>query len=176
MACGNFKDLPRRTASYEILNYKVFNISKNLKFDGYQRGLASMVYKFFYKKSTLLADKYISSGAIKNENISNKELAQELHKPIIKKFKKRKVHSPFIDNIWDPDLVGIQLISKFNKGIRFLLCVIDIFSKYAVIPLKDKKRITITDAFQKMLVESNRKPNKIWVGKGSEFDNRSMKS
>ena len=176
MACGNFKDLPRRTASYEILNYKVFNISKNLKFDGYQRGLASMVYKFFYKKSTLLADKYISSGAIKNENISNKELAQELHKPIIKKFKKRKVHSPFIDNIWDPDLVGIQLISKFNKGIRFLLCAIDIFSKYAVIPLKDKKRITITDAFQKMLVESNRKPNKIWIGKGSEFDNRSMKS
>ena len=63
----------------------------------------------------------------------------------------------------------MQLISKFNKGIRFLLCVIDIFSKYAwVVPLKDKKGITIINAFQKILKESNRKPNKIWVDKGSE--------
>ena len=63
----------------------------------------------------------------------------------------------------------MQLISKFNKGIRFLLCRIDIFSKYAwVIPLKDKKGITITNAFQKILKESNRKPNKIWVDKDSE--------
>ena len=68
------------------------------------------------------------------------------YKPIIEKSEKRKVHSPFIDNIWGADLAGIQLISKFNKGIRFSLCVIDIFSKYAwVIPLKDKKGITITN-------------------------------
>ena len=71
----------------------------------------------------------------------------------------------------------MQLISKSNKGFRFLLCVIDIYSKYAcVIPLKDKKGITITNAFQKILKESNRKPNKIWVDKGSEFYNKSMKS
>ena len=70
----------------------------------------------------------------------------------------------------------MQLISKFNKGFRFLLCVIDIFSKYAwVVPLKDKKGITITNAFQKILKESNRKPNKIWVDKGSEFYNSSLK-
>ena len=70
----------------------------------------------------------------------------------------------------------MQLISKFNKGFRFLLCVIDIFSKYAwVVPLKDKKGITITNAFQKILKESNRKPNKIWVDKGSEFYNNSVK-
>ena len=69
------------------------------------------------------------------------------------------------------------MISKFNKGCRFLLCVIDIYSKYAwVIPLKDKKGITITNAFQKILDESNRKPSKIWIDKGSEFYNRSMKS
>ena len=68
---------------------------------------------------------------LKNENNSNKNLAQELHKPIIKKFEERKVHSPFIYNIWGADLTGMQLISKFNKGIRFLLSVIDIFSKYA---------------------------------------------
>ena len=64
----------------------------------------------------------------------------------------------------------MQLTSKFNKAFRFLLCVIDIFSKYAwVVPLKDKKGITITNAFQKMLKESNRKPNKIWVDRESEF-------
>ena len=71
----------------------------------------------------------------------------------------------------------MKLTSKFNKGIRFLLCVIDIYSKYAwVIPLKDKKGITNTNAFQKILKESNRRPNKIWVDKGSEFYNISMKS
>ena len=70
----------------------------------------------------------------------------------------------------------MQLISKFNKGFRFLLCVIDIFSKYAwVVPLKDKKGVSIVDAFQKILKESNRKPNKIWVDKGSEFYNNSFR-
>ena len=71
----------------------------------------------------------------------------------------------------------MQLISKFNKGFRFSLCVIDIYSKYTrIIPLKDKKGITIINAFQKILDESNCKPNKIWVDKGSEFYNRSKKS
>ena len=70
----------------------------------------------------------------------------------------------------------MQLTRKFNIGFRFLLYVIDIFSKYAwVVPLKDKKGITITNAFQKILKESNRKPNKIWVDKGSEFYNSSFK-
>ena len=64
----------------------------------------------------------------------------------------------------------MQLISTFNKGIRFLLCVIDIFSKCAwVISLKDKKRVSTVDAFQKILKESNIKPNKIWVDKGSNI-------
>ena len=71
----------------------------------------------------------------------------------------------------------MQLISKFNKGFRFLLCVIDIYSKYAwVVPLKDKKGVNIVNAFQSILNKSNRKSNKIWVDKGSEFYNRSMKS
>ena len=87
------------------------------------------------------------------------------------------MHSFFIDNIWGVDLANMQLIDKYNKGIRFLLCVIDTFSEYAwVILLKDEKGITITNAFQKILKTSNRKPNKIWVNKGSEFYNRSMKS
>ena len=71
----------------------------------------------------------------------------------------------------------MQLIRKFNKGFRFLLCVIDIYSKYAwVIPLKGKNGITITNAFQKVLNESKRKANKIWVDKSSKFYNSSMRS
>ena len=71
----------------------------------------------------------------------------------------------------------MQLINNFNKVICFALCVIDIFTQYAcVIFIKDKKDPTITNAFQKILDESNRKPNKIWVDKDSEFYNRSMKS
>ena len=88
--------------------------------------------------------------------MSNKELAEELYKPIIK-FKNRTVYSSFIDNIWGADLADMQLISKF-KGIRFLLCVIDIFSKYARVIIIG---ITINNAFQKILDKSNHKPNKI---------------
>ena len=79
----------------------------------------------------------------------NEQLAEELHKPIIRKFKKRKVYSSFKDNIWSADLADMQLIRKFNKGFRFLLSVIDILSKYAwVAPLKDKKCVSIVNAFQ----------------------------
>ena len=106
MAYGDFKDLNGRT-----FVDKVFNIAKEPKYDGYVCKLASMVYKFFDKKT--------SGSGIKNENISNKELAEELHKPIIRKFNKIKVHSPFIDNIWGIDLADMQLISKSNKGFRF---------------------------------------------------------
>ena len=131
MAYGDLEDLTRRTASDKILLNKAFNIVQNSKYDGHQRGLVSMVYKFFDKKTC--------ESGIKNEKVSNEELAEELHKPIIRKFKLRKVHSPFVDNIWGNDLAYMQLMSKFNKGIRFLLCIIDIFSKYTwVIPLKDR--------------------------------------
>ena len=85
--------------------------------------------------------------------MSNQELALKLHKPIIRKFEKRKVESSYIDNIWGAGLAAIQLISEFSKGICFLLCIIDIISKHAFVgPLKDKKNITITNAFQKFKV------------------------
>ena len=81
-----------------------------------------------------------------------------------------KLYSSFKDNIWDADLADMQLIRKFNNKLRFLLCVIDLFSKYAwVLPLKDKKGVTIANAFQNILNDSKRKLNKIWVDKGSEF-------
>ena len=92
------------------------------------------------------------------------QLAEELHKPIIRKFEKRTVYSGFKDNIWGADLADMQLINKFNKGFRFLLCVFDIFSKYAwLVSLEDKKDITITNAFQKILKEFNIKPDKTCV-------------
>ena len=161
MAYGDFKDLTKRTAVDKVLRDKAFKIASDQKFDGYQRGLASMVYKFLDKKS---------QGSGLTTNKENIQLAYELHKPIIRKRKKRKVYSSFRDNIWGVDLPDMQLLSKFNKRIRFLLCVIDIFSKYAwVIPLKDKKGVSIVNVFQKILKESNRKPNKIWVEKGREF-------
>ena len=91
-------------------------------------------------------------------------------------YKKRTVYSRSKDHIWGADLVDMQLISKFNKGFRFLLYVIDIFSKYAgVIPLKYKNVVSIVDASQKILDDSNRKPSKIWVDKGSEFYYNSFK-
>ena len=176
------KDLTKRTAADKVLRNRAFNIAKDPKYDGYQRGLASMVYKFFDRKSK-------GSGA-KHVNIKltpqNQQLADELHKPIIRKFEKRKVHAAFKDNIWGADLADMQLLSRYNKRISFLLCVIDIFSKYAwIVPLKDKKGISIVKAFQIILKQSTRcakgtsvqhvKPNKIWVDKGSEFYNAFFK-
>ena len=168
MAYEDFKDLKRRTTSGKILRDKAFNVAKNPKYDGYQRGIDSMVYKFFDKKS--------KGGGVNMPLEFNEQLAKELHKSIIRKFQKRKVYSRFKDNIWGADLADMQLISKFKKGFRFLLSVIDIFSKYAwVVPLKDKKSVSIVNAFQKILDDLNRKPNKIWVDKRSEFYNNSFK-
>ena len=178
-AYSDSKDLTKRTVADKILKNKAFDIAKDPKYDGYQRGLASMVYKFFDSKVASSDKKSEGSGA-KHVNTKlipqNEQLADELQKPIIRKFKKRKVYSAFKDNIWGADLADMQLLSKYNKGIRFLLCVIDIFSKYAwVVPLKDKKGISIVKAFQSILKQSNRKPNKIWVDKGSEFYNAYFK-
>ena len=127
-------------------------------------GLAFMVYKFFNKKSAS------GSGVDNNEIKQNLQLAEELHKPIIRNFKKRKVYSRFKGNIWGTDLADMQLIIKFNKGFRSLLCLIEIFSKCAsVFPLKDKKGVSIVTAFQKLLNDSTRKPKKIWFDKRSEY-------
>ena len=155
-----------KTKSDNVLRDKAYNIASNPEYDGYQRGLASMVYKFFDKKS-------MGSGFARDSSLI---LADELHKPIIKKFNKRKVYSQFKDNIWRVDLADMQSLSKKNKGIKYLLCAIDLFSKYAVVvPLKDKKGTSITNAFNKIIKQSNRKPNKIWVDQGGEFYNHVFK-
>ena len=136
VAYSDSKDLTKRTVADKILRNRAFNIAKDPKYDGYQRGLASMVYKFFDKKSEGSGAKHVNTKFTPQ----NQQLAEELHKPIIKTFEKRKVHAAFKDNIWGADLADMQLLSRYNKGVRLLLCVIDIFSNYAwVVPLKIKK-------------------------------------
>ena len=156
-AYTDHKDLINRTKSDKVLRDKAYDIASNPEYDGYQRGLASMVYKFFDKKSM---DSGIASSSI---------LADELHKPVIKNFNKRKVYSQFKDSIWGVDLADMQSLSRKNKGIKYLLCAIDLYSKYKfVVPLKDKKGISVVNAFDKIIKQS-RKPNKIWVDYNNKF-------
>ena len=124
-----------------------------------------MVYKFFEKKSS-------GSGAATKPNY---QLANELHRQIIRKFKRRKVYSSIRDNIWGVDLADMQSLSKYSKGINCLLCAIDLFSKYSrVVPLKEKRGFTIVNSFQKIL-SKGRKPNKICVDQGGEFYNNLLR-
>ena len=119
---------------------KAFETASDPKYDGYQRGLASTGYKFFDKKF----------GGSRVATEPNYQLANEAHKQIIRKLKRRKVYSSFRDNIWGVDSAGTQSLSKYNRGIKYLLWAIDIFSKYKrVVLLKDKRGITIANAFQK---------------------------
>ena len=164
MAYGDFKDLSRSTGYDKILRDKAFNVDKNSKCDRYQRGIASMAYEFFDKRNSG------SSSAVKNESMSNKKLAEILHKPIIIKFEKGKVYSSFIDNMLGADLADVQWIGKFNKRICFLLCIFDIFIKNAwVIPLKVRKGDTNVNASEEILDESNSTLKKIWIDKYSKF-------
>ena len=166
-AYPDHKDLINRAEADKVLRDKAYDIASNPKYDGYQKGLASMVYKFFDKKSTGSGVKKLKNTA-RNSSI----LADERNKPIIRKFNKRKVYSQFKDNIWGVDLADMQSLTRKNKGIKYLLCAIDLYTKYAfIIPLKDKKGISIVNAFNKIIKQSNRKPNKIWVDQGGEFYN-----
>ena len=139
MVYGKSKDLAKRTKSGKCVRYKALKIPSDLKYDAYQRGLASMVYKFLAKKSS-------GSGVATEPNY---QLANELHNQIFQKFKRRKNYSSFMDNIWGVDLIDMQSLSKYNKAIKYLLCAIDLFSKCSwVAPLKDKKGISIVNTFQ----------------------------
>ena len=115
--------------SDQKLKNSAYDIANNPKYDGYQRGLASTVYKFFGSKVAPLDKKTLSGKGNANHTTkhsslerieNNKIFAEELHKPVIKKFNKRKVYSQFKDNIWGVDLADMQSLSKKNKGIKYL--------------------------------------------------------
>ena len=110
-AYADNKDLINRTKADKILKDKAYNIASNPEYDGYQRGLASMVYKFFDKKS-MGSGKAEPSSLERIAKDSSLILADELHKPVIKKFNKRKIYSQFRDNIWEVDLVKKSLSKK----------------------------------------------------------------
>ena len=144
-AYAKCKDVENRLISDQKLRNSAYDIVSNPKYDGYQRGLASMVSKFFDSKVAPLNKKTMSGkGNAKHSSLermgNNKILAEQLHTPVTKKFNKRKVYSQFKDNIWGVDLADMQSLSKKNKGIKYILCAIYLFSKYAfVVPLTDKK-------------------------------------
>ena len=156
MTYGKSKDLTKRTQSDKVVRDKAFKIASDPKFGGYQRELASMVYKFFDKtllKVVLLLNQIIKSRV----NFMGR---------LLENSNRQKVYSSFRDNVWGADLADMQSLSKYIIGIKYLLCAIDLFSKYVwVVPSKDKRGISIVNAFQKIISE-RRKPNKIWVDQG----------
>ena len=162
-AYSGSQDLAKRTILDKILKDKAYEIAINSKYDGYQRGLANMVYKFFDKKTESRAS-------------VNEELAQELHKPVIKKFKRRRIYDArFKDNIWAVDLAEMRSLSSKNCGVKYLLRVINVFIKYASVkPLKDKKTKTVLNGFTEIVNESKRKPNKLWVDQEREIYNNNL--
>ena len=127
---ADHKDLINRTKSDKVLRDKAYNIAGNPEYDGYQRGVASMVYMFFDKKSTAGPSSLERMGSgINTTKPSSSVLADELYQPIIKKFDKKKVYSQFKDNIWGVDLADMQSLSRKNKSIKYILCAIDLYSK-----------------------------------------------
>ena len=127
-AYADHKDLINRTEADKVLRDQAYDIASNPEYDGY-----GMVYKFFDKKSTAEPSALARTGSgfkkLKNTTKpSSSILADELHKPIIRKFNKRKVYSQFKDNIWGVDLADMHSLSRKNKGIKYLLCAIDLFS------------------------------------------------
>ena len=103
------------------------------------------------------------------------DLAEELHKPVTRYFRKRRVFVNGIDEIWAADLIDMQSFAEYNDGTKYLLCVIDIFSKYGwIVPLKDKSGKSVAEAFTKIFIDE-RKPEKIWVDKGKEFYNKDVR-
>ena len=122
------KGLARRTISDKVLKDRAYEIAKNCGYDGYQRALVSMVYKIFDKKTGPRAS-------------VNEQLDEELHKPVTERFKKRKVYARFRDNIWATDLVQMELLYSKNKNVKYLLCIIYVFTKYAWFKLLKEKKV-----------------------------------
>ena len=117
----------------------MFSFAENLKHVKYKRGLTSVAYKFFDKKKHFAV--VFKVKLCWTSVLWTWQIAEDLHEAIIRKLEKGKVHSYFTDNIWSTNIADMETISKFKKGFSFLLCVIDIYSKYVrLFPLKDKKR------------------------------------
>ena len=155
-----------RTTSDKVLCDKVFTTAKNPKHNVYQCGLASMVYNFFDKNSAAMLPNTLD-GTIKSKIISNQQSREKLEKLLIRK----KVYSSFKDNIWSTDLANMQLISKYNEGIRFSsIFLVNMLGLFFWKKIKVLKLLTLFKKFEMNLIASK----KIWIDKSSEFYNSSM--
>ena len=156
-------DTKDRNISDIALAHRADEIANNPKYDDIQRKDANFI-----------------SGIMKTKakfglGVWNEELADELHAPVKRKFKRRRVVSYGVDDVWSCDLVEMQEWKKQNKGYRYMLNVIDVHSKYAwSVPLKDKTGKTVLGAFKQIVNSSGRKPDHIWVDEGKEFYNKDM--
>ena len=157
---------------YAILMGKLFS---SLGIDGALKELKLTFAddKLENDRRVLIGGGLVGSG---DDDDWTKRLAMEMHKPRRVRFPRRRVIVHGIDDIWSADLVDMQAFSKFNNGVKFLLTVIDLFSRYAwIVPLTDKTGRAVTDAFQNILHTSGRRPKKLWVDEGKEFYNRTLK-
>ena len=161
-AYSDSNDLAKRTILDKILKDRAYEIARNCGYGGYQRALAGMVHKIFDKET--------------GSRISvNEWLAKELHNTVIKIFKRRKVYARFKFYIWAADLAEMGSLSSHNKNVKYLLCVMYVFTKYPWIkPLNDKKGKTVLNAFIEIVNEYNHKPNKLWTDQGREFYKKLM--
>ena len=162
MAYGKSKNLAKGLNQTKLLRDKAFKVASDPKYDGYLKEDQFQWFSSFLIKN--LGGGVAALFPYKSATKPNYQPANELHRQIIQKFKRQNVYSSFKDNIWDGDLADMQSLSKYNKGIKYLLCAIDLFSKYVwVIPLKNKRGITIAVFQKKKKKSKGHKSNKIWV-------------
>jgi transposase InsO family protein len=162
-------DTKVRNISDMALAHRADEIAKNPIFDAVQRKDANFVSGIMKTKAKF------GLGLEAVPAAWNEELANELHAPVKRKFQRRRVISYGVDDVWSCDLVEMQEWSKQNKGYRYMLNVVDVFSKYAwSVKLLDKKGKTVLEAFKQIVESSGRKPGHIWVDEGKEFYNKDM--
>ena len=166
-----YKDRSSRTVSDRILAEKALAIASDPVKSGYERAMATFVHKTFTEGG--LADKLQGKGISQpDESMTFDVLAKELHKPARKNFPRRRVTIHETDDTWGMDLVFMTDLAKENNGFKYILTIIDCFSKYAwAVPLKSKDAMGVLSAFTSVISISKRKPKYIWVDEGTEFYN-----
>lgn len=175
VAYNLYKDREKRNIADRILADKALKIAQDARKNGYERAWAALVYKTFCEGGLTSKFQGGKLTARKKDGPSSetlKQLAEELHKPARRKFPRRRVRVQFVDETWGMDLVDLQKLNGQNDGYRYILSVIDIFSKYAwAVPVKNKSGNSVFNAFTKIINDSARQPKNIWVDEGTEFYN-----
>ena len=172
LAYNQYSDTASRNAADRLMVTELNNISNPTIRERIERAIVKPILS---TKANLGLG--LASSDSKTPPKWTDKLADELHRPVVRHFPKRKVYVKAIDQIWAADLIDMQAFAEYNDGVKYLLSVIDIFSKYGfIVPLKDKSGKSVFDAFIKIFKTSGRKPEKLWIDKGKEFYNKDVKS